>query len=367
LKIDVYCYDDINNPHCGGGGAYRDYTIHELLSNRHDVHFYTGRFKGAKSSDKGKFHCRHLGLGITYLISRISFSLVATIHSLFSGADIIVDCYSIYSPVFTFLFRPKKTVVMFFHIVGKEAFKKYSVFGVLPWMAEKLVVHAGHNYITLTDSMAKDIKRQRPEVHVKAGYVSFDTTLLDGNITDELFVLCFGRIDIHMKGLDILIPAFEKIAGAFPLYKLKIAGRGKDSDIKRVRQIVDASPYRDRIEIIINVTDSLKRQLFHSASFVCMPSRFEGWNIAAMEAAASFKATLGTRIHGLQDAIRENETGLLVEVENVADLAEKMRELIEKPDLRDALGKKGHEWAQQFTLDKIALIQEEFYFKIVNQ
>jgi glycosyltransferase involved in cell wall biosynthesis len=367
MKINVYCYDDINNPNCGGGGAYRDYTIHELLSDRHEINFYTGKFKGAKASDKGTFHCRHLGCGATYLLSRITFSFVATVHSLFSKADVIVLCYSIYSPVLTFLFKSHKSVVMFFHITGKEVFKKYSILGIFPWIAEKLVLNSAKNYITLTDSMSEDIKDKRPEVNTIAGYVSFDTSLLSGTITDDSFILCFGRIDIHMKGLDILIPAFEIIAKEFSDYKLIIAGRGKESDLKKLRQMISESEFKERIEIIVNIPNDRKKILFQSATFVCMPSRFEGWNIAAMEAAASYKATLGTNIHGLKDAIKENETGFLVAPENVDELAEKMKELIINPELRNKLGKNGHERAKQFTLEKIALIQENFYLNILNK
>jgi glycosyltransferase involved in cell wall biosynthesis len=97
-----------------------------------------------------------------------------------------------------------------------------------------------------------------------------------------------------------------------------------------------------------------------------MPSRFEGWNIAAIEAAASSKATLGTRIQGLNDSIKENETGLLVPPEDVDALAEKMALLLSDPALRKKLGKNGYAWAQNFTWEKVAKIQEEFYLEVIK-
>jgi glycosyltransferase involved in cell wall biosynthesis len=263
--------------------------------------------------------------------------------------------------VLTFLFKPRKTVVLFFHRTGTEAVKKYGPAGMVPLLMEKLVLHAARNFITLTDSMAAEILASRPKVRAKAGYVSFDMALLSDNTTDERFILCFGRIDIHMKGIDILIPAFEKVADAFPEHKLIVAGRGTETDTAWLRKRIYESPFRSRIECIVNASDEEKRRLFCTATFVCMPSRYEGWNIAALEAAALGKATIGTHIHGLQDAIRDNETGLLVQPENVDELARKMQILLSNVDLREKLGANGRMWARRFTLDRVAGIQEEFY------
>ena len=115
MKIDVYCYDDVGNPRCGGGGAYRELSVHRLLAARHSISFFTGNFKNARDLDEPNFRLRHLGIASSYMLSRISFAVIATLRSLFSNADIIAIPYSIYSPVLTFLFKPKKTVVLFSH------------------------------------------------------------------------------------------------------------------------------------------------------------------------------------------------------------------------------------------------------------
>ena len=366
MIIDVYCYDDVNNPCCGGGGALRELTVHRLISARHAIRFYTGNFSGAKDSVEPGFACRHIGLKTNYLISRITFSLCATIKSLFSDADIIAIPYSIYSPVLTFLLKPQKTVVLFFHITGNEVFKKYGVFGIIPWLAEKIALASGKNFITLTDSMANYLLSKRKGIRARAGYVSFDSSLFSKSTSYAEFILCFGRIDVHMKGLDILIPAFEKIAGRFPKYKLVIAGRGQENNVNWVSKRIKESPYQDRIQCLVNIPDNKRKELFQSAAFVCMPSRFEGWNIAAVEAAANSRATLGTRIQGLRDAIKENETGLLVPSEDVDALAEKMAMLLSDPALREKLGRNGYAWAQNFTWEKVAKIQEDFYLEVFN-
>jgi glycosyltransferase involved in cell wall biosynthesis len=367
MNIDVYCYDDIENPRCGGGGAFRERAVHEHLAARHSIRYFTGNFPGAQPIDKINFRCRRIGCAGNYLLSRISFSLLATLRSLFSKADIITIEYSIYSPVLTFLLRPSRTIVLFFHVTGKQVFAKYGIFGVLPFIAEKLVLRIARNFITLTDSMAADLKERRRKVRAVAGYVNFDTSLLSKNDSDDRLVLCFGRIDIRMKGIDVLIDAFEKISPRFPGYRLMIAGRGKEADIEWLQRRAQASAFRERIHYLVNPSNARKKELLESATVVCMPSRFEGWNIVAIEAAACSKPTIGARIHGLVDSIRENETGLLAQPENSDDLAEKMAQLLEDPDLRKRLGAAGYAWAQHFTLDRVATIQENFYMQLYNE
>jgi glycosyltransferase involved in cell wall biosynthesis len=364
MNIDVYCYDDIENPRCGGGGAYRERAIHEYLASRHSIRLFTGNFPEAKPISKPNFKCRRLGIKSNYLLSRISFSIFATIHSFFSKADIITVEYSIYSPVLTFLLRPKNSIVLFFHITGNQTFVKYGIFGIFPWCAEKLVLGVAKNFITLTDSMARDFMERRKNVKAVAGYVNFDATLLEGDTCDRQFILCFGRIDIRMKGIDILLPAFERISGQFPDHRLIIAGRGKKTDVEWLENRISESPFKEKISFINNPSDLDKKNLLHSATIVCMPSRFEGWNIVAIEAAASSKPTIGTRIHGLTDSIRENETGLLAEPENIADVALKMSQLLANKELRETLGKNGRRWAKRFTIERVAEIQENFYKQI---
>ena len=60
MNINFYCYDDVNNPRCGGGGAYRDLNIHKVLAAQgHTIHFYTGNFPGALSTTELRFFYKH--------------------------------------------------------------------------------------------------------------------------------------------------------------------------------------------------------------------------------------------------------------------------------------------------------------------
>ena len=106
-----------------------------------------------------------------------------------------------------------------------------------------------------------------------------------------------------------------------------------------------------------------KGELLRRSLFVCAPSRYEGWGIAAVEASAAGKAVLGSRIDGLRDAVRDGETGVLVDPGSVDHLEQGMRRLLDDPPLRRSLGEQGRIWARRFDWDRVALDQEAVYLR----
>ena len=361
MKIVHYSYDSIKNPYCGGGGAYREFMIHSALAQKHEIYFYIGNYKNAFPYRDHGIRYIPIGIKTSYILSRISFALCATIHSLFVKTDILVITYSVYAPVVTFIFKRKKTILEFYHLVHMEAVRKYKFFGLFPLIAEFIAIQYGTNFITLTDSMANYLLSKSPRCKVAPTYTGYDTTFLSTTSSEKQYILYFGRIDVHMKGIDVLIDAFEQIAHIFQHYSLVLAGRASEHDRQWLVRRIKNSPFSEKIFYKHNVSTDIKRELFFNAAFVCMPSRFEGWCISAIEAAACSKATIGTEIMGLKDSIRNGETGILVKPGDTASLAQAMTTLLTDKNVRTRLGMNGHIWAQNFTWERISRLQENFY------
>jgi glycogen synthase len=366
MKIAFYSYDFIKNPWCGGGGAYRDLKIHQQLAGRHKITCYYGKFKGAANHTESGITFRFLGNPANYLFSRISYALLATIHALFIKADIIVIGYSVFSPVVSFLFRNRITIIEMFHLTGQGPVRKYSLFGIAPMIAERLALAGGRHFICINNALSDIIRTRYKKQSVTVVYTGFDEDLLKGTGDDQNYLLYFGRIDIYMKGIDLLVDAYEKIAGVHPRHRLVLAGRGSHHDVVWLKNRIERSPYKDRISFHENVSDLEKSDLLHHATIACMPSRFEGWCITAIEAAACSKASIGTRISGLCESIRDNETGILIDPENVDKLAQAMSQMLSDEALRARLGSNGPAWARNFTWEKIAEQQEAYYRAVVG-
>jgi glycogen(starch) synthase len=99
------------------------------------------------------------------------------------------------------------------------------------------------------------------------------------------FILFLGRIDMYMKGLDILIEAFSRVHDRD--VSLKTAGSGKKAYLKRLGRVVLDYGLENRVEYLGRVKAEDKRELLRTWLFVVMPSRFEGWGITEAEANAT--------------------------------------------------------------------------------
>ncbi len=74
-----------------------------------------------------------------------------------------------------------------------------------------------------------------------------------------------------------------------------------------------------------------------------MSSHWEGLPIALLEAMASSKAVLCTRVGGIPDVVIDGDNGLLVEPRDVPQFAKRLDDLLQAPALRTRLGQRARE------------------------
>lgn len=365
MKIVCYTYDDINNPWCGGGGAHRIETVHELLAVQgHDITFITGSYPGCEKKHS-KFAKKHFGLSCSYLISRLTYTIVANVHSLFCKADVFLTVFSVYAPVVNFMFR-KKVILEFYHLLGKRTVDKYGFAGWLPYYFEKLMLKHSRTIITMAPGTKTSVLEMFPNKEIYALPCGFDEKQLRLEPEDHKYVLVFGRIDIYMKGIDRLIPVMDKVLTKVDGYRLKIAGRGSDEDIRTLHKLVDDSGIRDKVDIIINPQYNEKLELFKKCTYVAIFSRFEGWCIVAIEAAAAGKAILGVDVEGLRDSVNNGYNGILVKDFDAEKIVEVGIQFLEDYEFRKKYENNSRQHASQYTWEKIALMQENVYKSVIN-
>ena len=361
MKIIVYSYDDTGNPWCGGGGALRIETVHSLLAeNGHDITFITGNYPGASKKWKGPFKKVFVGLKWSYLLSRVSYFILANFHSLVSKADIFLAAFSAYAPVFIFLYK-KNVIVEFYHLLGKRCLEKYHIFGIFPFLSEKIMLSSARTIITMAPGTKQDVLDHYPDKNIHALPCGFDNLQLQLEPLNEKYILTFGRLDIYMKGLDRLISTMSDILINLPDYKLIIAGRGSDDDIKQLYKLSEQSPIHDKIQIILKPDYSAKLDLFRKCTYVAIFSRFEGWCIVAIEAAAAGKAILGVDVEGLRDSVANDFNGILVKDFDRDQLVVYGKKLLTDDAFRSRYEKNARIHASRFTWSNIAEMQLSVY------
>ena len=96
------------------------------------------------------------------------------------------------------------------------------------------------------------------------------------------------------------------------------------------------------------------RDLVRRASFVVVPSECnENCSMSVLEAMAYGKPIIGSRIGGIPEQIVDGETGLLFEMGNIEELAEKMSFLVEDAKLRKEMGKAARKKLENELADRL--------------
>lgn len=114
------------------------------------------------------------------------------------------------------------------------------------------------------------------------------------------------------------------------------------------RVIVGDGPLRGRVpEALGFVAHERLGEYYARAAVVCVPSRREGYGMAAREAMAHGRPVVATAVGGLRDAVDDGVTGILVEPGAPAELAAAIRALLDDPERAARLGAAGRAAAER--------------------
>lgn len=127
-------------------------------------------------------------------------------------------------------------------------------------------------------------------------------------------LLFVGRLD-YAKGFDLLMQAMRELEGE--AFHLTVAGSA----------VLDAGvpPSRPNVTYAGWVPAAEIPALYCSADVLVMPSRWEGFPLAPLEAAQHGLATLAADCCSLPEIVLDNRTGCLFPTGNVAEMVQQLR------------------------------------------
>ena len=167
----------------------------------------------------------------------------------------------------------------------------------------------------------------------------------------QRYVLCAARL-VFTKGVDVLIEAFAMVHQMSGDLALLIAGDGPER--QKYAALVEESGLGGVVELLGRVEPTQIPSLLAGCELLVLPSRQESCGIAILEAMASRKAVIATRVGGVPEIIRDMENGLLVDAESPQQLAKAVVLLLQDNELRDRLAKAGYETVRsRFTWEKV--------------
>ncbi len=169
--------------------------------------------------------------------------------------------------------------------------------------------------------------------------------------------LRFGFIGsiLQHKGIEVLIKAFNSIENA----ELKIFGKLDNNNLKFKSLI--SNP---RIKFVGEVEEDEKQRAYNQIDVLIVPSIwYENAPVVIHEAYYSGIPVIASRLGGMAEYVRDNETGLLFETGNSDDLAVQINRMIENPSLVERFR---NNLPKYLSLEKHAEVVEKLYLDILQ-
>lgn len=137
----------------------------------------------------------------------------------------------------------------------------------------------------------------------------------------------------HIKGMDLVLPAFAKLYRRDPSLHLLVVGDGS------LRPSMEQQAQELGVSEAVTWTGRCDQARLQAAydriDLFWMPSRSEGFGLSALEAMARGCAVVAARVGGLPELLQEGQAGRLVEPDSAPALAEASAELLRD---QEALG-----------------------------
>ncbi len=218
------------------------------------------------------------------------------------------------------------------------------------------VLKQSDNVNCVSKALANNLRTLVPELKndIEVLYAGLDISTIKDTAREKIkgqYIFSLRRLD-SSKGIDLLIKAFSLIKDKFPQLYLVIAGEGPEE--QRLRQLAKDCCENDRVLFIGTV--ELKRgiALLKGAAVTVVPSLSEGGGLVNIEAQAAGCPVIASRVGGIPEYVKENESGLLFESGNFAELASKISEVLSNNALRLKIIQGGYIHSQLFDWDVLA-------------
>jgi phosphatidylinositol alpha-1,6-mannosyltransferase len=150
------------------------------------------------------------------------------------------------------------------------------------------------------------------------------------------------------KGIDSVISVLPRVIAQVPDLVYLIVGIGKDADY--LRTLVKERSLEEHVIFVGAVTEEELPLYYNACDIYVMPNRqtegqevLEGFGISFIEANACAKPVIGGISGGVKDAVLDGQTGLLVDSNSKALLADSIIRLAKDSEYANKLGNNGQQ------------------------
>jgi glycosyltransferase involved in cell wall biosynthesis len=244
--------------------------------------------------------------------------------------------------------------IVFFHGWNPWFEKKIDSSKLLMTWVNRTFLRADH--IIVLSSQFKDKLRQWGyKGPVSLGCTIVDESLIEGidleslsserKATQGINILYLGNVS-KAKGVWEVLKAYELLRSQHGLENLKCIMAGEGQELEALKNYSRDNDLR--IEFPGYVRERGKVEAFQNAHLYVFPSMHgEGMPTSVLEAMAFGLPVITTRVGGLPDFFEDGKMGLFLDNRDPEHIAEKVKYLLERPELMQEMSKYNFEYAKE--------------------
>ena len=169
--------------------------------------------------------------------------------------------------------------------------------------------------------------------------------------------------DVPLKGLDYLLKALSDLAEVYSDISLSIIGEQKKGG--HTERLIKKLNLEKRVNFFSNLTQEDLRKTYCEAELAIIPSLYEGFGFAAIEAMACGVPLISSSGGALPEVIKD--TGIIIPPKNVKEIYNSVDYLLSSPHIAKELAEKGLQRANsKFSWTAIAKQLEKVYYKEIE-
>jgi len=352
------------SPDAGGIERHVDELAKRLVAEGHEVACYVRpRFVAGKPAEYEGVRLLAAPSIPTKSLDTLTSALYASVSAVFSDADVI-HYHGVGPATLAWiprLFRPRIRVVTTIHALDRlnpkwgpfaRFFLRYGEWAAF-WYAHATIA-VSRSIVRYCRAAHGRVPAYIPNGAVLKPYPG-DDLLASWGLRKESYILTVARL-VKPKGIHHLVRAFD---GFESEKKLVIVGAG-DAHSDYAEELRAMAEGNSAIVFTGFQSGKALDQLYANAYVYVHPSEAEGLSISILEAMSAARTVLVSDIPENMESI--DHSGLTFVNADVDDLREKIRELLNHPEIVEERGARARNWVrQEYDWDTIAKRTSDLY------
>ena len=274
-----------------------------------------------------------------------------------SNSTQVIDSHQTLSNYYAFVIKKP----FLFHYHGTSDYFQEINLKVCYSLLEKRLLRT----ISISNSASEHLRRRTGQSS-KVIYNGVDSSLFKPSLEapyrkGEPQLLFVGNLYPH-KGAEKLVTMLLSLLKTFPNSHLIIIGTGKG--YSRLHSIIDQTNMQTRVDLVGHVPLQDLPSYYCSCDIYVSASRFELFDLPALEAMACGKPILVSNIAAHKEIVEASRAGMIFSLDSIESFTSSLDRIYRQ---RNTFGNNGRKFAEENDWSAVAIRHSQIYDHIINQ